>query len=133
MVSDEHTVAVPAGVHGEALLLKVMRMQGRGSALARIKTCVCASRTGIVMRGSTQHMYSHQAVCDQHIDSLLHMMRSQKWKCLSYGSHSHMESYHKLSSNSNFPDCVLHITEGFEPLRCTMSTGRSDADLVCLA
>ncbi len=73
MVSKEHTVAVPAGVHSEALLLKVMRMQGRGSALARIKSCT--SRTGIMVREKAKVMKNHQAVCDQHIDSFLHMMR----------------------------------------------------------
>ena len=73
MISNKHTVAVPAGVHGEALLLKVMRMQGRGSALARIKTCI--SRTGIKVREQTKLMYNQQAVCDQRIDSFLHMMR----------------------------------------------------------
>jgi hypothetical protein len=73
MVSNEHTLAVPASIHGEALLLKVVRMQGRGSALAGIETCT--SRTGIKVREHTKLMYNQQAVCDQHIDSFLHRMR----------------------------------------------------------
>ena len=65
-------MAIPAGIHGEALLLKVMRMQGRGSALAWIKSCI--SRTGIMVREKAKLVYNHQAVCDQHIDSFLHVM-----------------------------------------------------------
>ncbi len=73
MHSNEPTVTVPASIHGEALLLKVMRMQGRGSALARIKSCT--SRTGVMVREKAKLVYNNQAVCDQHIDSFLHMMR----------------------------------------------------------